>query len=136
MKKKSIFCMFSMLFLFISANSFAFNQPVNCEPKQELAFSFLDTVIVYDYVKVPLYAEKSSDDNTSPKEIGKEILVRFSNGLVYDYIVSSQNLTKELREKGADHIYNAVLGDVVVVRVVVTHDSRRIAEFVANLSLR
>ena len=135
MKKKFVFCIALMLCLFFSASSFALTQPVG--QIQEKSVSLLDTVVVFDCVKTPIFADSPPNNRAKgERELGTEILVRFSNGLVYDYIRTNQELAKELEEKGPNHIYNVFVGDVVIVRVVITATTQRIVEFVANLSAR
>ena len=128
--KKYMFC---MLFLLAPICSFATIQPTNVDTGPVL--SFLDTVIVCSCEKNVLYFQSSGSKNSVKKDKAcVEILVKFSNGMSYDYIRSEEDMTKEISKKGPDHIYNASIGDVVVVKVVVTQKVQKIADFVANLS--
>lgn len=135
MKNKTIFCMIFMLILFVSVRSFAFTQPKGCLGEE--AFSILDTVVVCECERTPVYAASQKNSRAQEKkEVGVEIWVKFSNGMEYTYIGTNQDLAKELREKGPNHIYNIFIGDVVVVKVVMTPFSQRIVEFIKNLSAR
>lgn len=105
-------------------------------------FSSDKSYVCYDTVEVVAcatveYVEKVEYLNGFDIKVsGYEVLVVFSNKMMYSHYLSSDDLDAELEENSRDHIYNVKKGDKVIVALKISPKESKIIDFVANLSNR
>lgn len=100
-------------------------------------YTYYDTVTVVDCATVR-YLQRVEYFNNSyeMQTIGYRIIAVFSNGMTYEHYVTTENISKEIQEKGLNYVSNIKKGDVVIVKVELTVKGVRIVDFVSDLSLR
>ena len=105
---------------------------------KEMYTTRLDTVIIVMLSKdEATFKVKRPGKCIRTKEDGYFVRATFSNGLDYIYTFLNADAKKDFEQKRSNHIYNARIGDIVVVKVKVPLSSDpEILEFVENLSLK
>ena len=135
MKTKKIFCMIFMLCASFFSVSFAeTNNSSGDGFARDGSYTYLDTVDVSAAARV-YYVSLVDRFNRTEKEItGIKVMAYFSNGMLYEQVLSVEEIDRCNAEACENCILRIKKGDKAVVRVKVYPREKFISEFIGKIA--